>query len=154
MNRLPMIVGLTLLAAWAAPEALAQAGGANKGQANKEAKAQVERTNEMRQRADSAREDAEERVERERERAEEMRQEAEEQGNRDGLRGQENAATRGNEKSQEMRARSDERKEIKNQYRENLEPGQEGADLELDAEDRGDDQQKKAKKPWWKFWGD
>ena len=54
-----------------------------------------------------------------------------------------NSAGRGNERSQEMRERRDQRKDIQSDYRENREPGQERAD--------GDDD-KAAKKPWYKFW--
>lgn len=52
---------------------------------------------------------------------------------------------KGSERSQEMRARRDERKAIQEEYRSDPEPGQEGWDKE-------DGQS--AKKPWWKFWGD
>jgi len=70
--------------------------------------------------------------------------------------GQDNAATRGNEKSQEMRARRDERKVIKEEHK----AGGKGSEGELDADDALDadadeaseDTQKKEKKPWWKFW--
>jgi len=70
--------------------------------------------------------------------------------------GLDNAATRGNEKSQEMRARRDERKMIKEEYN----AGGKGSEGELDADDALDgdageaseDGEKKEKKPWWKFW--
>ena len=70
--------------------------------------------------------------------------------------GLDNAATRGNEKSQEMRARRDERKMIKEEYK----AGGKGSEGELDADDAlgadadkaSDDGEKKEKKPWWKFW--
>lgn len=70
--------------------------------------------------------------------------------------GLDNAATRGNEKSQEMRARRDERKMVKEEYK----AGGKGTEGELDAddvlhEDAGEateDGEKKEKKPWWKFW--
>ena len=70
--------------------------------------------------------------------------------------GQDNAAMRGNEKSQEMRARRDERKVIKEEYK----AGGKGNEGELDADDvldadageASEDGQKKEKKPWWKFW--
>ena len=70
--------------------------------------------------------------------------------------GQDNAAMRGKEKPQEMRARSDERKVIKEEYK----AGGKGSEGELDADDALDadageaseDGEKKEKKPWWKFW--
>ena len=52
-------------------------------------------------------------------------------------------AGKGNEQSQEMRDRSDERKQIQEDYRSDREPGQESA--------KGDDG-KPEKKPWYKFW--
>lgn len=60
----------------------------------------------------------------------------------------------GNEKAEEMRARRDERTAIKEEYDANRDKGDEGVDRELDAEDRDEEQKEKAKKPWWKFWGD
>ncbi len=51
----------------------------------------------------------------------------------------------GSEKSKEMRARQQERQAIKEEYRANREPGQEG-ELARSGE-------KPVKKPWWKFWG-
>lgn len=70
--------------------------------------------------------------------------------------GLDNAATRGNEKSQEMRARRDERKMIKEEYRA-AGKGTEGEldaadDLATDAGEASEDGAKKEKKPWWKFW--
>ena len=70
--------------------------------------------------------------------------------------GLDNAATRGNEKSQEMRARRDERKIIKEEYN----AGGKGSEGELDADhaldgdagEASEDGEKKEKKPWWKFW--
>ncbi|NND47377.1 MAG: hypothetical protein HKN55_06900 [Woeseiaceae bacterium] len=70
--------------------------------------------------------------------------------------GLDNAATRGNEKSQEMRARRDERKMIKEEYG----ASGDGSGGELDADDALDADageaseggEKKEKKPWWKFW--
>ena len=70
--------------------------------------------------------------------------------------GRDNAATRGNEKSQEMRARRDEHKRIKEEYK----AGGKGTEGELDADDvlqkdageASEDGEKKEKKPWWKFW--
>lgn len=67
-----------------------------------------------------------------------------------------NAATRGNDKSQEMRARRDERKVIKEEYKAggNGSMGEPDADDALDAEtdEASADDEKKEKKPWWKFW--
>lgn len=81
----------------------------------------------------------------------------------DPKKGHENAATRGNENAQEMRARRDERKTIKEEYKADrksdepktdLDDGEVGAAVdgltESDEESKG--QEKKAKKPWWKFW--
>lgn len=70
--------------------------------------------------------------------------------------GLDNAATRGNEKSQEMRARRDESKMIKEEYKASGK-GSEGeidADnaLDADADEASEDGEKKEKKPWWKFW--
>ena len=76
-------------------------------------------------------------------------------GQRDGIdrderiTGLENAATRGNEKSQEMRARRDEGKAIKEEYKAGKESGSDAATLEEEA---GDEAEKQGKKPWWKFW--
>ncbi len=68
--------------------------------------------------------------------------------------GLDNAATRGSEKSQEMRARRDESKAIKEEYRAGKnsgddEPGIDAATLEDSA---SDEKEKQGKKPWWKFW--
>ena len=64
----------------------------------------------------------------------------------------------GNKKSQEMRARCDERKAIKGEYQENRETGQEGIDQDTDvdeaADEAADEQKAKDKKSWYKFWGD
>jgi len=59
---------------------------------------------------------------------------------------------RGNERAEEMHDHRDEGKAIKEQYREGREPGQEGADSDAGKADVADEQQEKAKKPWWKFW--
>lgn len=161
MNKLPGLVGLVMLIALTAPDALAE-----KGNAEKKAKSAAHERSELgvehqQKAATKIRVDDEKRALQERERGEEMREEAEQMRERaeegagqDGLRGQENAATRGNEKSQEMRERRDERTQIKEEYRGDRENGQEGADLDRDDEALMDEQQKKAKKPWWKFWGD
>lgn len=157
MNKLPGLVGLVglvMLIALTAPDALAE-----KGNAEKKAKSAAHERSELgvehqQKAATKIRVDEEKRALQERERGEEMSERAEEGAGQDGLRGQENAATRGNEKSQEMRERRDERTQIKEEYRGNRENGQEGADLDRDDEALMDEQQKKAKKPWWKFWGD
>jgi colicin import membrane protein len=60
----------------------------------------------------------------------------------------------GGEKADEMGARRDEGKAIKEQYRDDREAGQEGANLDDDEAETAGEQQKKAKKPWWKLWGD
>ena len=63
--------------------------------------------------------------------------------------GLDNAATRGNEKSQEMRARRDEGKAIKDEYKAREKSGNSELDRVTSEED-----EKKDKKPWWKFWGE
>ena len=72
--------------------------------------------------------------------------------------GLDNAATRGSEKSQEMRARRDERKMIKEEYKATgkAREGELDADdaLDADAGEASEDGEKKEKKPWWKFWND
>ncbi len=83
--------------------------------------------------------------------------------------GPEHAATQGSEKAQEMRNRRDERKAIMDDYKSNknarkeVQKGERKARPELDAEtstrmdadsDDAGDELKKAKKPWWKFWGE
>lgn len=170
-----LIMSVILATALAAPQAYAKQG-ASSGKPDKAARQQrqdaekrVERRDEMRHRGDQERDAAEDHAERTREDAEERAEIAREQAERardgnvagdsaadgeDPLRGRENAETRGNETSQEMRARRDERKQIKDEYKEEREAGQEGVDLEIDSEERTKEQQEKAKKPWWKFWGD
>ncbi len=61
--------------------------------------------------------------------------------------GLDNAATRGNEKSQEMRARRDEGKAIKDEYKAREKSG--NSELDRVTSEEGE---KKDKKPWWKFW--
>lgn len=63
--------------------------------------------------------------------------------------GLDNAATRGNETSQEMRARRDEGKAIKDEYKAREKSG--NSELDRDTSEQGE---KQDKKPWWKFWGD
>lgn len=63
--------------------------------------------------------------------------------------GLDNAATRGNEKSQEMRARRDEGKAIKDEYKAREKAG----NSELDRV-TSEEVEEKDKKPWWKFWAD
>lgn len=59
----------------------------------------------------------------------------------------------GSDTAVEMRNRRDERKAIKEEYRDGREPGQEGANRDGDEESVADEQKEKAQKPWWKFWG-
>ena len=78
-------------------------------------------------------------------------------GRGESAQGRDNAANRGNEKSQEMRARSDERKAIKEEYKANgrgeaVEVGSAVDALDADADVAAEDSEKKDKKPWWKFW--
>ena len=119
-----------------------------------EAEEAAEREREM---AEERAEEAEERAEREREMAEERREEAEEMAEREREMAEERRlegeANRGSERAAEMRARRDERKEIMDEYRAG-EPGEatEVAVDENEAATKTDD--KKGKKPWWKFWGD
>lgn len=116
-----------------------------------------ERAEEAEEAAEREREMAEERAEREREMAEERREEAEEMAEREREMAEERRlegeANRGSERAEEMRARRDERKEIMDEYRAG-EPGEatEVAVDENEAATKTDD--KKGKKPWWKFWGD
>lgn len=67
------------------------------------------------------------------------------------------AATGGNEKAQEMRARRDERKEIKEEYKANRKNGEgkpdaDGIVSDMEADEEIETDEKKGKKPWWKFW--
>lgn len=87
--------------------------------------------------------DDEERAALMRERHEEMHEHRAEGGEND---------MRGNERAQEMRARRDERKAIKEEYRASREPGQEGVGQDQRHAEGG--KPEKAKKPWWKFWGE
>lgn len=108
---------------------------------------------EMKQRgekeSDAMIERAEEEHQAARERAEEAGERAE-ATHGDDSRGNDNAAARGSDKAQEMRARRDERKEIKEDYRESREPGSDEVDSDL--EDKAEE--KPEKKPWWKFWSE
>jgi len=78
------------------------------------------------------------------------------------------AKSKGNEKSQEMRARRDERKAIMKEHKSGGKPG-ENEDLDRpndktaknsggidadDTKDEIDEEAKKPKKPWWRFWGE
>jgi hypothetical protein len=156
MRNLLTIIGVAALLFIAAPDAMAQKK-ADKANAKGAAKAeQMHDRAEKHGREEVMDEDAAEET---RERAEEMREQAEEHAAEgrehaeegaedDGMRGHENAATSGNEKSQEMRARRDERNQIQEEYREGRENGDEViADDDSTAK-------KKGKKPWWKFWGE
>jgi len=62
------------------------------------------------------------------------------------------AAIRGNEKSQEMRGRRDERKEIMDDYRSD-DRSTRDSDAD-DLEESAKSKEKATRKPWWKFWGD
>jgi len=82
------------------------------------------------------------------------RHEATERGDRAG-KGLDNAAGRSSEKSQEMRARRDERKAIKEEYK----AGDNGEMIDvddtvdsLDTDNEAESNEKKEKKSWWKFW--
>ena len=69
--------------------------------------------------------------------------------------GQENAASRGNAKSQEMRARRDERKAIKEGYKETDKDELivvDGAAESPNEDTEAESTENKGKKPWWKFW--
>ena len=79
------------------------------------------------------------------------------EGRNDATRGLDNAAGRGNDKSQEMRARRDERKAIKEEYKANGKGATVDVDgaadsLETVTDEDMEDTEKKEKKPWWKFW--
>ena len=165
MNRLLLgillAVGLTL----SAPDATAQQSkGKGKGAPNTEMREQQGRAKDVADEAEELAEqerkrtkEAEERVKEERERAREQAEN--EEGFGHDLDGdQARGAGRGNEKSQEMRARRDERKAIKAEYTENREAGQEGIDRDTDsdeaADEAADEQKAKDKKPWYKFWDD
>lgn len=103
----------------------------------------------------AAREEDRERSDKERETAEERaeHQRKDSEGQADRLTGRDNAATRGNEKSQEMRERNEERAAIKEEYRANS-TSDAAIDSDIDEEGVDAKEQKKAKKPWWKVWGD
>lgn len=156
MHKLVMVVYLSLVVAVAAVAADSHkqpSGKPDKQQGKElpirdvsEPRAGAEREQEWAaEQAESAREEAEELAERERERAAEHGHEDAAQR----LRGAENAPSRGNETSQEMRSQRDERKEIMSDYRDG-----EGVPAEGDGEPGADEEKAKAKKPWWKFWGD
>lgn len=86
------------------------------------------------------------------------RHEATERGDRAG-KGLDNAAGRGNEKSQEMRARRDERNAIKEEYKtgdkgEAIDIDDAADSQDVDANDEAASDEKKEKKPWWKFWNE
>jgi hypothetical protein len=118
-------------------------GPANKGKPQERA-AKMERKADQswRQERDRA-DDADERREQARERAEEAR-EAEEEARKEAderrERARESVADEGSEQSATVRARQEERQQIKQEYRE--------------ATRSGEAEKVKGKKPWWKFWGD
>ena len=110
----------------------------------------------MRQQADLRRQEAEaKRAEAEaKNRSEQSRAEhpPNEQAADAAISAEENAG--GGDTAAEMRDRRDESKAIKEEYKSNREPGQEGANRDSDSENVADEQKAKAKKPWWKLWGD
>ena len=157
MNRLLfgtiIFVGLML----SATDAMAQQGkGKGKGAQNAEMRQQEGRAEDAADEAEDRAEQERERAEAAAERAEEERERARERAeNEEGFGGdldndQARDAGRGNEKSQEMRARREERTAIKGEYQENGEAGQQATE----ADEADDEQQKKDKKPWWKYWDD
>lgn len=163
MNRLLLGILLLLGLMLSAPDAAAQQDkGKGKGAPSAEMREQKER-------AKDAADEADERAEQERERAEGVAEQAEEERerareraeNEEGFGGdldedQARGAGHGNEKSQEMRARRDERKAIKAEYKDNSDSVREDIGQDADeADDEADDEQKaKDKKPWYKFWED
>ena len=163
MNRLLLGILLLFGLMLSAPDAAAQQDkGKDKGAPNAEMREQKER-------AKDAADEADERAEQERERAEGVAEQAEEERerareraeNEEGFGGdldedQARGAELGNEKSQEMRARRDERKAIKAEYTDNSDSVREDIGQDADeADDEADDEQKaKDKKPWYKFWED
>jgi len=67
----------------------------------------------------------------------------------------EDAETKGNERAQEMRARRDERKAIKEEYKSDQKAGQEVDSAPLsddDSDEAVEGAKEKSKKSWWKFW--
>lgn len=119
--------------------------------------------------AERRREEAEDIAERNREAAEDYEDDARDRADMAGGRdrenrvdGRENAMSRGNEKAAEMRARRDERKAIKDEYKMDAKGDRmrdrdaDGLDGEagevLGEEETIDSQPAKGKKPWWKFW--
>ena len=140
MNRKFTLAGLVLLAVFAAPDVLAdkdKSDSKRMNEAGERAELQVEHEQAMKMR------------ERDRERAEQ-----EEGFGGDLDKGQQNAATRGNEKAQEMRARRDERKRIKEEYDATGAKSRDEVEPALESDDDEAPMAKKDKKPWWKFWGD
>jgi hypothetical protein len=69
----------------------------------------------------------------------------------------EDPQTKGSEQAQEMRARRDERKAIREEYKSDRTPGQEADSAPIPGDDvdaAAEDAKEKPKKPWWKFWED
>ncbi len=148
----------------AAPSFGQTGGGANPGKGARQGD-----MTEVRQRSEEMREVADRRAEKVRERAEA----AEERGamsepDRDkALSGREHAELQGSDKAREMRNRRDERKAIMDEYKGDRKAQKDAmkaerkAGSELQAEnsarmdaDAAGEAPKKAKKPWWKFWGE
>jgi len=146
VKTLLLVISTVFLLASMSPPVSAQGASADK-------KPEKAKHKEMKRRgekeSDALIERAEEEHQAARERAEEASERAEAaQG--DNSRGGDNAVSKGSDKAQEMRARRDERKEIKEGYQEGREPGSD--DVESDLEDKVEE--KPEKKPWWKFWSD
>lgn len=160
---------MTALAVSSIADAQGRSGGARDGAGNRPSETQRDMTS-MQEQADERRAEAEEhsleseqrRLEAEAKRAEGEAHNLSEQAraehapnekaNEAAMSAERNGM--GNEKAAEMRARRDEGKAIKEDYRATREPGQEGVDSDEAGEEAADDQKAKAKKPWWKFWGD
>lgn len=69
----------------------------------------------------------------------------------------EDPQTKGSEQAQEMRARRDERKAIKEEYKSDRTPGQEADSAPIrddDIDESAEVAKDKPKKSWWKFWED
>lgn len=65
--------------------------------------------------------------------------------------------TEGSERAQEMRARRDERKAIKEEYESGRIQGQEADSAPINndtVDEQAEEAKDKPKKPWWKFWED
>lgn len=119
---------------------------------NDESEAAMDRAEHEREAAEKREEAAREEAEEMAERKPEMSDDLNDKQSEERLGGAENAASRGSEKSQEMRDRRDQRKQIMDEHREGAPAAADGVDPDADSEQQAEE--KKAKKPWWKFWGD